>query len=151
MDLTSALLAGIVATIVMTIVMYLAKGMGMQMDMPRMLGLMFAGPDQSGLVFGLGLVAHVMMGAVFGIVYALGFEALGVESSWLWGAAFGIAHGVVAGMAMAMMPAMHPRMGDGQVLAAPGPFARNYGTLMPVGVIMLHVVFGIVVGLVYSA
>ncbi len=151
MDFGSAVLAGIVATVVMTAIMYMAKSMGMDMDMPRMLGLMFAGPDKSGLVFGIGLMVHLMMGAVFGIVYALGFEVLGVEASWLWGAVFGVVHGVMAGTAMEMMPAMHPRMGDGEVLADPGPFARNYGAMMPAGIIMMHVIFGIVIGLIYNA
>jgi hypothetical protein len=53
-------------------------------------------------------------------------------------------------MAFGMMPAMHPRMRDGQVLAAPGRFGKNYGSMVPAGVLMLHIIFGVVLGILYS-
>ncbi len=150
MDWGSAIWAGIIATAVMTVLMYLGKAMGMPMDMSRMLGLMFVGPDSSGAVYGLGLVVHFMMGVVFAVVYALLFDAFGIDPNWLWGAVFGAVHGVIAGMAFGMMPAMHPRMGRGEVLEAPGPFGVNYGPVVPMGVLLLHVVFGAAVGWVYG-
>jgi hypothetical protein len=146
MDWGNIVLAGVVATVVMTVLMYAGRMMGMPMDIPRMLGLMFTGPGNSGAVYGIGLMVHVMMGIAFAIVYALLFDALGIGANWVWGGAFGIVHGAVVGMAMTMMPVMHPRMGDGEVLSAPGPFGANYGSMVPLGIIMLHVVFGIVVG-----
>ncbi len=149
-DWGNAVVAGLVATAVMTALMYMGKAMGMRMDMPRMLGLMFTGPDNTGAVYALGLVAHFMMGILLAIIYAALFSLLGIDASWLWGAVFGAAHGVIAGMAFGMMPAMHPRMGSGGVLAAPGPFGINYGSMIPVGVMMLHVIFGAVVGWLYS-
>lgn len=116
-----------------------------------MLGLMFVGPDNAGLVYMLGLMVHLMMGVIFAIVYAALFDILGVDANWLWGAIFGAVHGVIAGMAFGMMPAMHPRMGPSEVLAAPGLFGVRYGSMVPIGVLLLHVVFGAVVGGVYAA
>ncbi len=58
MDWGNAILAGLVAAAVMTVLMYLRKTMGMPMDMPRMLGLMFVGPGSSGAV-GRALIALV--------------------------------------------------------------------------------------------
>ena len=69
---------------------------------------------------------------------------------------------------MAMMGSMHPRMtapttatraggdvltmtGGEATLVEPGIFARNYGPMTPIGLVMGHVVFGVVVALVYSA
>lgn len=130
----------------MTAMMYIGKAMGMPMDMPRMLGLMFVGPDRKGTVYGLGAMAHGMMGAVFGILFTVTFALTGVVPDWGTGALFGLAHGVVAGMALAMMPLMHPRMGDGKALAAPGAFGIRYGAMVPVGLLMLHAVFGAIVG-----
>lgn len=41
---------------------------------------------------------------------------------------------------------------DGEVrLLAPGLFAKNYGVMTPVGLVIGHVVYGLVVALVYSA
>lgn len=150
-DWGSAIWAGIIATAGMTVLMYMGKAMGMPMDMVRMLGLMFTGPDNSGVVYGLGLVVHFMMGILFAVIYALFFALLGITANWLWGAVFGLVHGIIAGMAFGMMPAMHPRMGQGEVLAPPGPFGKNYGSLVPAGVIMLHIVFGMIVGWLYRA
>ncbi len=149
MDWGSAIVAGVLATAVMTILMYLGKAMGMPMDMPRMLGLMFVGPG-SGAVTTLGLVAHVMMGVIFAIIYGLLFNLFGIAPGGQWGAIFGAAHGVLAGLAFGMMPALHPRMGDGEELPAPGVFGHNLGAAVPIAIIVLHVVFGAVVGGVYA-
>jgi uncharacterized membrane protein YagU involved in acid resistance len=148
MDWGSAILAGMVGMTAMTILMYMGKAMGMPMDMPRMLGSMVVDPE-GGTAVVIGLIIHFMMGVVFAIVYALLFDAFGIDPSWLWGALFGAAHGVAAGMAMGMMPAMRPRMGAGKALSAPGFFGRNLGAMVPVGFIALHVIFGAVVGGIY--
>jgi uncharacterized membrane protein YagU involved in acid resistance len=148
MDWGSIVFAGVLATAVMTVLMYVGRTLGMQMDMPRMLGLMFTGPGNGGMVYGIGLMVHVMMGIMFAVVYALLFDAFGIGANWLWGGVFGAAHGVFAGMAMAMMPVMHPRMGNGEVFAAPGPFGVNYGSMVPIGIIMLHVVYGVAIGVI---
>lgn len=64
---------------------------------------------------------------------------------------------------MPMMPAIHPRMStdivDGPVrttggtvmLAAPGVLGSRWGGMTPVGLLMGHVVYGIVAALVYQA
>jgi hypothetical protein len=78
------------------------------------------------------------------------FAALRIAPSWQWGALFGAVHGVLAGLAFGMMPALHPRMGDGEELPAPGLFGHNLGAAVPMAIILLHVVFGAVVGGVYA-
>ncbi|MDT0277098.1 hypothetical protein [Blastococcus goldschmidtiae] len=65
-----------------------------------------------------------------------------------------------------MLPVLHPRMHSGVdssrvepiaessdgplLLKPPGVFAKNYGSLTPPGVLMTHVLHGLVVGLVYG-
>lgn len=161
-----AIVAGFVGAVVMTVMMSMAKAAGMtSMDMVLIQGAMFTGDERKAR--GIGMVTHlVMMGAVvFGSLYALAFAGLGVSTSNAWwiGALIGAAHGVVAGLVFAMMPAMHPRMGDaapatvgpdghsnGVHLKDPGLFGHNYGSMTPGGVLMAHVIYGLVVGLVYS-
>jgi hypothetical protein len=146
----SAILAGVMATAVMTILMYPGKALGRPMDTPRMLGSMVADPER-GATDLVGLVLHVMMGLIFAIVYVLLFAALGLTPSWLWGAIFGAVHAGLAGLAMGMMPALPPRLGDRAALPAPGLFGRNLGAVAPMAIIiMLHVVYGSVVGGVYA-
>lgn len=151
LDLGSAIWAGLVATLVMTVMMYIGKAMTKSpMDMPRMLGLMFTGPEHSGVVYTMGLIVHFMFGTLFGILYGWLFSTLGVEASWLWGGIFGFVHGIVAGFFIGMMPTMHPRMGPGKTLPSPGPFGKNYGSTTPMRLVVLHIVFGIVLGWIYT-
>ena len=71
-------------------------------------------------------------------------------------------------MVMPMMPKMHPRMDDdatsagmsgsetvtggasGLRVAAPGVLGSRWGTMTPVGIVMGHAVYGLVVALVYQ-
>ena len=50
---------------------------------------------------------------------------------------------------MGMMPVMHPRIKDGS-LEAPGAFAINYPMATTMGFLMLHVMFGVLVGVFYD-
>lgn len=163
----AALVAGLAGSIVMTVMMQLASAAGMT-RMPSMAliqGSMVTG-DQSKATM-MGLVTHVLiMGTlVFGSIYAALFVAFD-SHGWATGLLVGVVHGVVAGIVMVMMGAMHPRMepvtsfptdtavtiDDGEVrIAEPGLFARNYGPMTPMGLIVGHALYGLVVALVYGA
>ncbi len=168
-NLLAALVAGLAGTIAMTAMMRGASAMGVT-NMPSMTliqGTMLTDDvDQANRI---GFVTHVvLMGSiVFGIGYAAIFTAIG-SASVVTGALIGLGHGIVAGVAMAMMGSVHPRMtapatitrsegavltvtGSETTLVEPGIFARNYGPMTPVGLVMGHVVFGLVAALVYGA
>lgn len=160
-----ALIAGFVGTVVMTAMMSLAGKMGLTRMPPMTLvtgSLMSSDPERARR---LGIMMHyiVMGSVVFGLIYAAVFT--GVDSaSVLTGLVVGAVHGVVVGaMAMPMMPAMHPRMATAPVsgsldteggtvtLSEPGFFGANWGGMTPVGLLVGHMVFGIVVAVVYAA
>ncbi len=90
----------------------------------------------------IGFVTHVvMMGTVmFGIGYAALFTVLGDA-------------GVLTGAPATTRPEGDVlTITDGQAtLVEPGIFAKNYGAMTPVGLVMGHVVFGVAVALVYTA
>jgi len=160
-DFWPALLAGIAGGAVMSGMMTAMRKAGKtSMDMALLEGAMVTGDP--GKAKAIGLVIHLVMisGLVFGSVYALLFAAFSVApiNAWWVGAVFGVVHGVGAGLAMGRMQMVHPRMPQaagvghtgGLRLDPPGPFAKNYGTATPPGVIMTHVAYGAVVGLVYA-
>ena len=145
----NAVIAGIVATAAMTALMYMAKAMGIPMDMPRMLGLMFTRPENKAGTYFVGLMVHFMNGVIFAIIYAAVFAAVGLAGGWFWGLIFGAVHGVIAGLVMGMMPIVHPRMGPGKELSPPGLFAKNISPMAPMGLLMLHLVYGAIIGALY--
>jgi len=146
----NAIIAGVAGTSVMTVLMYMAKAMGMPMDMPRILGLMFTRPENKTGTYIVGLMAHFMNGVIFAVIYALLFTVLGV-GGWTWGLIFGLVHGVMAGLVIGMMHLVHPNMGPGKELPALGLFARNISPMAPAGLVMLHLVYGAIVGAIYAA
>jgi hypothetical protein len=158
-----AVIAGFAGGLVMTVMMTMARSAGLtRMDMSLIEGAFFT--DDEGKAKAIGAFMHlvVMSGLLFGSIYAVLFSAFDVASddAWWYGLAFGGVHAVVAGVGMAMMPMMHPKMTSEPVPAAatsrlrlqpPGPFAVNMGKPTPVGLIMAHVAYGLVVALVYAA
>lgn len=148
MSLIAAIVAGLIATLAMTALMYMAPLMGMpKMDIVGMLGGMFnrQAATNGGLATGgsnpvLGWMLHLIMGAVFGIVYALLWSAFGLKPSWHIGLIFGIFHGLITPMLMPMMMRMHPN-----------PPQMQSGTNSAMGMVLGHALFGLVVALVYRA
>jgi len=147
MNVIGAIVAGVIGTIMMTIVMVMAPKMGMpEMDIVGMLGSMF-NKDGNRTV---GLVLHLMMGAIFGIVYAALWSAGIGAVTLLWGAVFGIVHWLVSGIMMGGMGMMHAGVKAGTV-DAPGIFMTNNGGAMAfMGGLVGHIIFGLVVALVYG-
>ncbi len=147
MNIVSAIVAGLAGTVVMSMLMAMAPAMGMpKMNIVGMLGSMFS-KDGNPM---LGWMMHLMMGIVFGIVYALAWS-LGIGSATVAGGAlFGVLHWLVVGLMMGGMGMMHAGISAGTV-QAPGVYMMKSGGMMAfVGGLMGHLLFGIVVALVYG-
>lgn len=147
MSILGAIVAGLIGTVIFTMVMNMAPKMGMpEMDMVGMLGAMFS-PEGNRT---MGLAIHLMMGIVFAIIYALLWNAGVGTVGLLWGALFGVGHWLVAGAMMGGMPMMHAGIKAGTV-EAPGIFMlQNGGVMAFMGGLIGHVIFGLVVALVYG-
>jgi hypothetical protein len=146
MNVLAAIVAGIVGTAVISAVMAMAPRMGMpKMDIVGMLGTMFGQPNRT-----LGWAIHFMMGAVFALIYAL-LWSIGIgQPNWSTGLAFGAVHWLAAGLVMGMIPMMHVGIQRGEV-QAPGLWMIHTGGMMGfVGGLIGHLIFGLVVVLVYN-
>jgi len=142
----------------------------MKMDFLKIVGTMVvpAGPA----AYSAGLTIHVMMSAVFGLVHGGVLTGLDIESAGAGagaGALIGFAHAAIAGAMLGVMPLMHPRMRpvhpklvpafagggsispDEELLDPPGFFGLNYPPLTIMGFFMLHIMFGLIVGVTYGA
>ena len=148
----AAIVAGVVGTVVMTALLYMGLGMmprQMTMNLLYMLGTMMTGNKV--MAYGIGTMMHGTMGIAFGLIHIAVFQALGLVSAVAaWGLLFGFVHYLIVGMGMGMMGTMHPLMRNGQ-MPAPGLYVRNFPAMTVMGFLMLHLVYGLVVALLYQA
>ena len=132
----------------MSILMELGRAvLGMEMNLEMLMGTMLLGEGAAAWLLGLGM--HLVLSGLIALAYAWGFETVTGRASAALGAAFGVLHIAVAGVAMgAVVPLVHrwvPEQTPG-----PGYFLTNHGALGAAAFVVLHLVFGAVVGALYA-
>ncbi len=134
-NIGKGVISGFVATAILSMLMLMKSAMGLmpELDVIAMLsGMMGSGPA-------MGWIAHFMIGSVvWGGLFAILEPNLPGGSFWLKGVIFGI------GAWLLMMVAVTP-------MAGAGFFGIDLGMVAPVMTLMLHVIFGVVLGGVYAA
>ncbi len=147
-----AILAGLIGGSVMAAILYMGIIMmpqQMKMNLFMMLGSMMLPVGAAAFV--MGAMMHAGMSVVFGLIHGAVFSAADIDSAQAaWGLLFGLVHWAVVGMALGMLPMMHPRIRDGEI-EAPGFYALRYPPMTAMGFLMLHLVFGVIVGALYGA
>ena len=147
---------GFASTVLLTSLMAVSQGVGLtRMNIPYLLGTMFtAGRDRAKL---LGVGLHLVNGMVFALGYVVVFAAWG-GPTWWKGALIGAAHALfVLAAGMPVLPALHPRMASEtrgptvvRQLEPPGFLGLHYGFQTPTSIVIAHVVFGILLGVLYK-
>ncbi len=147
-----AILAGLIGGAVMAVILYMGIIMlpqQMKMNLFMMLGTMMLPAGVA--AFAMGAMIHAGMSIVFGLIHGAVFAAADIDSAEAaWGLLFGLGHWAVVGMALGMLPLMHPRIRSGEI-DAPGFYALSYPPMTAMGFLMLHLVFGVIVGALYGA
>jgi hypothetical protein len=148
-----ALAGGLVGAAVLSGGLRFAQEVGWtRMDIPLLLGTAFTTSRSRAEV--LGVVIHFVNGVLFAFGYAVVFVAVD-QAGWLFGAAIGVVHAIFAGglLVNVLLPAVHPRMGtpwsdaeETPLLEPPGFMLRNYGRATALVTLVLHVVYGAIVG-----
>lgn len=137
-SISKAVLAGVNGTIAMTLFMFMGNLMGIQMNVPRMLASFFGG----NLVIGWAM--HFTIGTILAVGYGLIFyDIIKIDKPWLRGAVYGIIPWLMA--QVLVMPMMTIMNGMG---FSTGLFSGS--ALMATASLMAHLLFGAVVGLIYS-
>lgn len=162
-----AVVAGLIGGAAMAVILYMGIIMmprQMKMNMFMLLGTMVLPPGAT--AFLMGAMVHGGMSAVFGLVHAAAFSILDIDSNQAaWGLLVGGVHWAVVGMALGMLPLMHPRIRyegprlvpvaqdnsrTDRLLDAPGFYALAYPPMTALGFLMLHLLFGVIVGALYG-
>lgn len=133
MNIRAGLISGLAATVVLSLIMIMKAGMGImpQLNAIKMLAGMMHAP------LAMGWVAHFVIGTViWGLLFAALVDKLPgskVQSALL----FSIGAWVL--MMIGPMP-----------MAGAGLFGMNIGIMAPVATLVLHLIWGVVLGLTYS-
>ncbi|MEU5567644.1 hypothetical protein [Micromonospora musae] len=157
MDWTGWALFGLVATTALTAALTTAQLAGLtRIDFPLALGtLVTEDPDRARVI---GFFLHLGAGQGFALGYAATFALLH-RATWWIGALLGFVHVAIAlTVLLPLLPGVHPRMASQRaglastaMLEPPGLFALNYGNQTPVVVAVVHVVYGLVLGVLLNA
>jgi uncharacterized membrane protein YagU involved in acid resistance len=156
MNWQSWLVWGFVATIALTTVMAGSQGLGFtRMNLPYMLGAIFTPSRDRARLIGFGV--HLLNGWIFSLGYVAAFQALG-RATWWIGALLGLLQALfVLTVVMRLMPGLHPRMASEEKgptvtrqLEPPGFLALNYGYQTPLSVVVGHLIYGAILGALYS-
>ena len=147
-----AVLAGLIGGVAMAGVLYMGMMMmprQMKMNLFMMLGSMVLPVGAAAFV--MGAMTHLGMSIVFGLIHGAVISAAEIDSAEAaWGLLFGLVHWAAAGLALGMLPLVHPRIASGEV-PAPGFFALRFPPMTAAGFLMLHLLFGLIVGVLYGA
>lgn len=132
----AGIIAGFIATIVMTILLLLKSMMGLMPDLDIIAMLASMMGDSRVMAF----IAHFMVGSIgYGLIMAIVGDTDRNKNFTVIGALIG-----AAGWFM-MMIAIMPMMGNGLFgLAMPS------GIMIPIATLVLHLIFGIVLGKAYA-
>lgn len=145
-----AIIWGVVATLAFTLFGMMGKAVGMtRMDLLDLLGSAVA-PAGTSAARAAGALIHHTNGALLAIAWAYGVALLGWPANWLTGIVWGAVLWVLALLMLSTMGAAHPAIRRGEQ-DDPGLAATNFGAMTPVGSLIGHLVYGLVLGLTYGA
>ncbi|MDT7858370.1 hypothetical protein RQM47_17100 [Rubrivirga sp. S365] len=143
-----AFLAGVVGGAVMSAIMFMARTvMGMDVKLELLLGTM-VGLQPGTTAWIVGFVMHLMISGLIALAYAWAFENVLHRANAGAGVMVSVVHIVVAGVFMGLMPMMHPLVPE--QMEGPGFFMLGLGVMGLVAFVMLHVIFGAIVGAMYG-
>jgi hypothetical protein len=134
-NISSGLLAGFVATVVLSVLMAGKTMMGVmpEMDVIAMLSGMMGAP------LAAGWIAHFVIGTVvWGAGFSILYDMIPGGSAIQKGIVFGVVDWLL--MMILIMP-----------MAGAGLFGMSLGIMAPVMTLVLHIIFGAVLGGVYAA
>lgn len=136
----AGVIAGFVATLVLSAMMIAKAAMGLMPDLNVIAMLTTMAHQKMGMPATpvVGWMLHFFIGTiVWGLVFAALYNVIPGGKAWLKGILFGIAAWVL--MMIGPMP-----------MAGAGLFGINLGMAVSIMTLMLHVIFGLVLGVTYQ-
>ena len=150
-----AVLAGVTAGLIFLVIVWDAIAGGVtRMGYLYVVGAGVAPRSSRSTAYALGLAAHTVLSAVYGLAYAALIRAFGasaIDEAAGLGLLIGLVHGAVALIVAGwLLDRIHPLVRSGR-LPKPGRALTGYGRNTPIVWMIAHAVFGLAVGAVYAA
>jgi len=142
-----AVVFGVIGAAAMSVLSALLRAVGVNVHLELILGTLFGGAP-SATTFALGLVLHLGIGALFGLIYGYLFERVWDHGGAGTGMLLAAIHAALIGMLIGLTPQFHPLVPE--VIADPGPFFANVGLAGVLAFFGLHVMYGAIVGAGYG-
>jgi hypothetical protein len=147
MKTSRAFWAGVIGAILITFISAIGRAVGLPVNFEMILGSLVAGAF-SPSAWLVGLILHLCIGGLLGLLYAVGFERVTHQAGGAAGLLFGTVHTVFSGLALGVLPAIHPAMPE--IVRAPGMFMSSYGAAAVLAFLALHLLFGAYLGAAYA-
>jgi hypothetical protein len=142
-----AILFGVLGALAITVITAIARALGIPISIEILLGTLW-GIMPSGTAFGIGLLMHLTIGGLFGLLYGYLFERVWDHGGAPTGMLLACAHALLIGIAIGMTPQFHPLVPE--TLRDPGPYFANLGIPGVVTFFVAHIVYGAIVGAGYG-
>ena len=99
----------------------------------------------------VGLMIHLVMSIVFAVIHVVVFDSFDITSSYAaWGILFGFGHALIAGTGIGLLEIVHRGIKDG-IVEVPGFMTQNYPAPTSSSFVIVHVIFGVLLGAFYGA
>ncbi len=147
MNNSRAMMGGAIGAVAVTIYNLILRYLGMHIDLEMILGTIFGGMPSPGMWW-IGFGIHVIVGMIFGIIYAFFFELGTRRTGWAAGLKIGVLHTFIAGFLYGLFPVISPVIP--YYLPAPGYFMAHDGFPYIIAFIGMYMLFGIIMGLTYK-
>lgn len=149
-DWANILWVGLVGGLAMSLMMTGARAMGLiDASMSRYQGCILTGRTEGAGTHAAGLMMHLVLSVLIAIVYAWALGQVWGHASWSLGLLGGAVHWAIAGLVLPMMDGMNPCVKRG-ALEPFGSYGSKRGAMMVAGFLMAHLLFGLLVGWLYS-
>jgi hypothetical protein len=142
-----ALLFGILGAAAISAVMAVFRLLGLPLSIELLLGTAFGLTPGAG-AFAVGLVLHLAIGGLFGLLYGYLFENVWVHGGAPVGILTAVPHTLFIGIITGMTPQFHPMVPER--LPDPGPYFANLGVPGVLVFFGAHLLYGAIMGAGYG-
>jgi len=142
-NLWIAAFSGFIGAVILLVLIYLLKLFGVELDVPYLIGTRFIDINKKTKVYFIGILLHLLFGALWIVIYVSLMKGLAVTTNWPAGILWGFANGVFSGTMLGILAENHPYIGDGKPMSKPGVMGRKWSAFMPYLILGLHVIFGV--------